>query len=81
MNVTQEIRNNHIVYGASDYTAPQSLAASKSLNYARGASLSKPENTFCTVVPHTFKYGGDVGLFGAENYFIKVKLDVVGDIT
>ena len=81
MNVTQEIRNSHIVYGASDYTAPQSLAASKSLNYARGASLSKPENATCTVVPHTFKYNGDVGLFGAENYFIKVKLDVVGDIT
>ena len=81
MNVTQEIRNNHIVYGASDYTAPQSLAASKSLNYARGASLNNPETASCTVAPFTFKYGGDVGLFGVENFFIKVELNVKGDIT
>ena len=80
MNVTQEIRKNHIIYGASDYTAAHSLAASKSLNYARGASLGNPERALCTVVPHTFRYDGDVGLFGAENYFIKVDLNVVGDI-
>ena len=80
MNVTQEIRNNHIIYGASDYTAPQSLAASKSLNYARGASLNNPETASCTVAPFTFQYDGDVGLFGAENYFIKVELNVIGDI-
>ena len=42
MDVTQEILRNTKLYGASDYTAAHSLASSKSLNYAEGASIQKP---------------------------------------
>ena len=80
MNVTQEIQQNHIIYGASDYTGPQSLVASKSLNYAEGASITKPAEQECSVIPFTFRYEDTVGLFGVENYFTRVKLNIKGDI-
>tara|TARA_Y100000389_G_scaffold199975_1_gene239455 strand:- start:646 stop:1332 length:687 start_codon:yes stop_codon:yes gene_type:complete len=80
MDVTKEINNNYIVYGASDYTSSKGNAASKQLNYASGASISKPDTQTISVIPHTFKYQDNVGLMGAENYFVKVQLSIVGDI-
>ena len=80
MNVTKEIQKNHIIYGASDYTAPHSLAASRSLNYAEGATITKPAEQECSVIPHTFHYEDSVGLFGTENYFTRIQLNVVGDV-
>lgn len=76
MDVTQEILNNHLTYGASDNTAPGGLAASKSLNYAKGASIQKPVLENVSVVPRRLKYADTVGLFGAENVFIKVDLNI-----
>jgi hypothetical protein len=80
MNVTQEVQKNHIIYGASDYTASHSLAASRSLNYAEGSSITKPAHQSCSVIPYTFRYEDAVGLFGVENYFTRVQLDITGDI-
>ena len=80
MNVTKEIQQNHIVYGASDYTAPSGLAASKSLNYAKGPTITNPERVGVTVVPSSFRYADSVGLFGAENYFLKVDLNVTEEV-
>ena len=80
MSVTKEINDNYIVYGASDYTSSKGNAASKQLNYAAGASITKPDTQTISVIPHTFKYQDNVGLMGAENYFIKVQLTIVGDI-
>ena len=77
MDVTQEILNNHLLYGASDNTAPGGLAASKSLNYAKGASIQKPVLERVTVVPRRLKYADTVGLFGAENVFVKVDLNIL----
>ena len=79
MDVTQQILHNHIIYGASDYTAPHGLASGKKLNYAEGATITKPSNQSCSVVPFTFKYQDTVGLFGAENHFVKIKLNIIGD--
>ena len=76
MDVTQEILNNVLMYGASDNTAPQGLSAAKSLNYAKGASIQKPVLENVSVVPRRLKYADTVGLFGAENVFIKVKLNI-----
>jgi hypothetical protein len=76
MDVTQEIQRNHIIYGASDYTAPSGLAASKSLNYADGPSIIRPAHQELSVIPHTFRYQSEVGLFGAENYFSKIQLNI-----
>lgn len=80
MNVTQEIQQNHIVYGASDYTAPGGLSASKSLNYAKGPTITNPDRTSVSVIPYSIRYADSVGLFGAENYFLRVDLDIQADI-
>ena len=76
MDVTQEILNNHLVYGSSDNTAPSGIAASKSLNYAKGASIQKPVLENVSVLPRRLKYADTVGLFGAENVFVKVDLNI-----
>jgi len=77
MDITQQILNNHLVYGSSDNTNPGGLAASKSLNYAKGASMQKPVTENVSVVPRRLKYADTVGLFGAENVFIKVDLNII----
>lgn len=76
MNVTQEILNNHLIYGASDNTSPGSLVGAKALNYANGASIQKPILVDVSVIPRYLKYADTVGLFGVENVFIKVDLKV-----
>ena len=77
MDVTQEILRNTQIYGSSDYTAPHSLASAKVLNYAEGASIQRPIQERVTVLPRLLKYADTVGLFGAENVFIKVDLNVI----
>jgi len=76
MDVTEQILDHCQMYGSSDYTAPHSLASSKSLNYAHGASIQKPVLEHVTVLPRRLKYQDSVGLFGAENTFVKVKLEI-----
>jgi len=77
MDVTAEILRNTMLYGSSDNTAPAGLSSSRSLNYASGPSISRPDTVFIQYIPFTLKYQDSVGLFGAENYFVKVsvKLD------
>ena len=77
MNVTQEIRRNHITYGSSDNTNPKGLSASKSLNYANGASIQRPIVERVTRIPYTLRFKDTVGLFGVENCFVRVDVDVI----
>tara|TARA_R110002012_G_scaffold82366_1_gene208167 strand:+ start:507 stop:1181 length:675 start_codon:yes stop_codon:yes gene_type:complete len=74
MDVTAEILNQQILYGASDNTAPGSLSSSRSLNYATGPSIMKPDKVQLSLLPFTLKYQDSIGLFGAENYFVKVTI-------
>ena len=80
MNVTAEILKHDQVYSASDNTNPDRYASGKVLNYASGASIVKPNVEEISVVPYTLQYEDAVGLFGVENYFIQINLNVVGDI-
>ena len=79
-DVTNQVERINRIYGASDYTAPQRHAAGKSLNYATGASIQRAEVEPVTVIPYTLRYKDTVGLFGAENHFVKVNLKVTGDV-
>ena len=74
MDVTEEILYNHLIYGASDNTAPQGLSSSRALNYAAGPSITRPDKVNVSLIPYNLKYKGSVGLFGTENYFVKVTL-------
>lgn len=76
MDVTEEILYNHLIYGASDNTAPQGLSSSRALNYAAGPSITRPDKLNVALVPYNLKYQGAVGLFGAENYFVKVTVNL-----
>ena len=52
MDVTNEIRKNHIIYGASDNTAPHRHASGRSLNYAAGPSITRPAVQNVTIAPY-----------------------------
>ena len=80
MNVTTESTKKRLVYGASYNTNPANLAAGKALNFASGASIQKPEVRSISVLPVTQRFQDEVGLFGAENHFIKIDLNIIGDV-
>ena len=77
MDVTAEVLRNHNTYGGSDNTNPSYLAINRSLDYARTSnSMLNAQVENVTVIPRTINYKDSVGLFGAENIFVKVQLDI-----
>ena len=76
MDVTDQILKSHLVYGSSDFTAQFATSSSRALNYANGASIQKPELEKVTAIPYELRYQDSVGLFGAENHFIRVNLKI-----
>ena len=69
--VTGRIQRRHLHYGGSDYTAQHATASGKSLNYANGPTLTRPEHMTVYAMPMIDKWEDAVGLFGAENKFVK----------
>ena len=65
------------MYGGSDNTQAGGLAASKSLNYAPAPTLQRAQVVSTTVYPFTFKLVGQVGLQGAENYYVRVDVNLI----
>ena len=80
MDITDQILAHHRIYGASDYTNPAYNSSARQLNYANGASIVKPDVTKIGAIPFTLKFQDSVGLFGTENYFIRVDLKVEGAV-
>jgi len=76
VDVTQQILRYHQLYGGSDNTQAAGLAASKSLNYAQGATLQRPLKVNASVIPYTFNFKDQIGLFGAENVYVRVDIDI-----
>ena len=77
IDVTDQIRQYHQLYGGSDNTQAGGLAASKSLNYAPAPTLQQAQRVSTTVYPFTFKLVGQVGLQGAENYYVRVDVNLL----
>ena len=77
INVTDQIQLYHQLYGGSDNTQANGLAASKSLNYAPAPTLQQAQRVSTTVYPFTFKLVGQVGLQGAENYYVRVDVNLL----
>jgi len=75
-DVTQRILDRHIIYGGSDCTDPSNYSSNRSLNYGTGGSITKPENDSVSIVPFTINYNDSVGLFGKENHFVKVNVQI-----
>lgn len=79
-DVTQQIQDSHLIYGASDSTNPAYSSANRSLNYQVGGSIHRPELDRVTVIPYTLNYSDTVGLFGKENHFVRVDVNINQDI-
>lgn len=76
MDVSEQIIQNHLIYGASDNTAHAGLSSSRTLNYANGPTITRPDSISISSIPYALKYQDSVGLFGAENYFVKISVSV-----
>jgi hypothetical protein len=75
-DVTSQILKSHQIYGSSDNTNPAYLSANRSLNYAEGGSINKPEVDRVSIIPYTINYNDTVGLFGKENHFVRVNVNI-----
>ena len=81
MDVTDQIlQQGTLVYSASDNTNPGQLASAKTLNYSKGGTLQKADKLDVSVIPYKINYKDEVGLFGSENYYLKVNCKITGDI-
>jgi hypothetical protein len=76
MDVTPAILERYIKYGVADRTQSSTLSVSKSLNFTKGASIEKPFSQTLTTFPLTLNYTGNIGLFGAENVYLKFSLNI-----
>ena len=80
-DVTQRILDRHIIYGASDNTQPNHSSSNRSLNYAEGGSITRPELNGVAIIPFTLGYSDTVGLFGKENHFVRVNVNIDPTVT
>lgn len=77
MDVTTEVNKSLITMGGSGTTYAPYLASAKTLNYAADkSSINNAALETITAIPFTVKYSDTVGLFGAENVFIKLQLNI-----
>ena len=75
-DVTQRILDRHIIYGASDNTNPAYASSNRSLNYAEGGSIQRPQLDKVTIIPFKLGYSDTLGRFGKENHFVRVNVNV-----
>lgn len=77
VSVTQEQNRSRQTYGGTGSSTPAYLAASKNLNFAIGSnSMINARSERVTAIPYVSNYKDTVGLFGTENIFIKVDLNI-----
>jgi hypothetical protein len=81
MDVTTEVNKSLLTMGGSGTTYTPYLASAKSLNYAKDkSSINNAAVETITAIPYTVKYNDTVGLFGVENVFIKLQLNIQSTI-
>ena len=76
MDVTQQYLQTVAAYNGSGSNKLDQLAPSRTLVLAEGNTMQKAIPQQCTVVPFDFNYEGNIGLFGQENIFFKINLDI-----
>ena len=78
MNVTTEINNKRNSMGGSGSSRQAYLAANKSLNLSSaGNNINNASPKLVTAIPVILKSSDSVGLFGPENKFIKLDLNIL----
>ena len=77
MDVTTEINNKIQSMGGSGSSNLTYLASNKSLLFAGGAnSINTAPSQRVTAIPLEINFSDSVGLFGSENRFVKVDLNI-----
>lgn len=81
MDVTTEINKKIQSMGGSGSSDPSYLSSDKALIFAGGANnINTAPSQRVTAIPLRLNFSDSVGLFGAENSFIKVELDILSSI-
>ena len=76
MNVTEQI-NKQMIASGSGSSRPEYYSVNRSLDRSKSSnSLINADTQRVTAIPYITNYKDSVGLFGAENVFIKIQLDV-----
>ena len=82
MNVTTEINNKRNSMGGGGSSRQDYLSASKSLNLSSaGNNINTAQPRLITAIPQSLSMKDSVGLFGPENKFFKLDIDIQGQIT
>ena len=77
MDVTNEVNRLIQSMGGGSSANPAYSAINRSLNFAKHRNnIHNAANENITVVPFQITYKDTVGLFGAENVFIKIQLNI-----
>lgn len=78
MDLTQEINTAILSMGGSGSGLPANYASSRNLNFAKdSATIQNAKTETVTAIPRTINYSDTVGLFGAENVFLKIDLNIL----
>ena len=80
MNVTEQINRTMTNGGGS--ANPAYFSSNKSLDFAKGYnSLINARQENVSAIPYSTTYKDTVGLFGAENVFLKVQLNIQNSLS
>lgn len=80
-DVSDQILNTILEYGASGTTEQNYTAAARSLNFDKGATFQSAERQPVTTIPKVFAFKDTVGLFGAENHFVMMAMNLQNPVS
>ena len=82
MDVTQQENAYRLSKGGSGSARPEYYSPNRTLDFAKGSnSLINARPQRITAIPQAINYKDTVGLFGAENIFIKIDLEIQNGIS
>ncbi len=76
-DVSATLDRYDLQYGGMGSTKQQATSVNRRLDYAAGNTIQNPVVESITTAPATLNFENSVGLFGAENTFVKVQLNII----
>jgi hypothetical protein len=77
-DVTNQINELQDSYGGSNLSNPAYYSSTRQLNLSSASnSIANAAGRRITTVPYILNYSDTIGLFGAENYYVKIQLDII----
>ncbi len=77
-DVSNELNEYQDSYGGSNLSNPAYYASTRQLNLSAASNtIGNATGQTLTTVPYELNYSDSIGLFGAENYYVKINLDIL----